>query len=502
MVQIPPQVCGELRGRAIPSVALALQRLYRDTIEIALELACQLFRLRAARRRGGTRRIRVAAELGARTRRLLLAQLAQPYIERRFLAPLRLEGLQPREQHIQNHRERVHVRARIDVLDIWINLLWAHVARSPQELPNARVQRLFHQLHRGGFGKAKIDDPWLGLAVHLHDQDIGRLQIAMDNGLLVRMLHPLADADEELQPLGDLEPVLIAILRDRQPGDILHDQVRLTLGCRPSIEHLGDRRMIHDRERLALRLKPPYHHLVVHPRPDQLQGHQAAHGQGLLGQPYLPHAAFAEPADQLETLAKLLPLGQTRSGKRVIAGPKFRRRRRPEELGTESVADRQQRLQLHAQRRIRRADLVEKLGTRLRVERQGLVHQLFDLSPTGRAHSEPARLILRRNQIRAVAQSRSTVARSRVPARFRAPSDRRRPSSGQFRPAVHRSASTPPTRRARHRKRLAVPGFRRARSEVRHRVLPPGGCGRTAQEFGASSASRSPGIHCCSSSLT
>jgi len=112
----------------------------------------------------------------------------------------------------------------------------------------------------------------------------------------------------------------------------------------------------------------------------------------------------------LETLGKLLPLGQTRSGKRVIAGPKYRRRRRPEKLGTESVADRQQRLQLDAQRRIRRANLVEKLGARLRVERQCLVQQLFDLAPAGRAHGDPARLISRRSQIRAVAQSRSTVA--------------------------------------------------------------------------------------------
>jgi enoyl-CoA hydratase/carnithine racemase len=47
---------------------------------------------------------------------------------------------------------------------------------------------------------------------------------------------------------------------------------------------------------------------------------------------------------------------------------------------------------------------------RLRAQYHGLVQQFFDLRPIRRAHGEAALFISRRNQIRAVAQSRSTVA--------------------------------------------------------------------------------------------
>ena len=135
-------------------------------------------------------------------------------------------------------------------------------------------------------------------------------KIPMDDRLLVRVLYALAGLDEQLESLADLELLLIAILRDRQPRHVLHDEVRLTLGRDAGIEHLGDDRMIHDRERLPFRLEALHDGLVVHPRLDQLQGHGPAHRSGLLGEPYLPHAAFAEFADELKPLRKELSCGQ------------------------------------------------------------------------------------------------------------------------------------------------------------------------------------------------
>ena len=120
----------------------------------------------------------------------------------------------------------------------------------------------------------------------------------MNDGFLMRMLHSLAGLDKELQPLADLELVLIAVLGNRQPGHVFHYEVRLALRCGAGIEHLGDRGVVHDRNRLTLRLEAPHDRLVVHARPDQLQGYRSAHRFGLLGEPHLSHAALAEFAHQ------------------------------------------------------------------------------------------------------------------------------------------------------------------------------------------------------------
>src|ERR1035438_5301336 len=67
----------------------------------------------------------------------------------------------------------------------------------------------------GRLGQPKVDDPRHGFAVHFSDQNIGGLQIAMDDGVLVRVLHALAGLNEKLQALPDLELLRIAIFRDR-----------------------------------------------------------------------------------------------------------------------------------------------------------------------------------------------------------------------------------------------------------------------------------------------
>ena len=52
-----------------------------------------------------------------------------------------------------------------------------------------------------------------GLAVDERDQDVGRLEVAVDDPLLVGVLHRLADRHEQLQPLPGREPGLVAELR-------------------------------------------------------------------------------------------------------------------------------------------------------------------------------------------------------------------------------------------------------------------------------------------------
>ncbi len=117
--------------------------------------------------------------------------------------------------------------------------------------------------------------------------------------------------------------VLIAILRDRQPGHVLHHEIRLALQRGSGVQDLGDGRMIHDRQRLPLGFEALHHGLVVHSGLDQFHGNLAAHRGGLLRQPDLPHAAFSQLADQNEALRKYL------SGRQAARQAVLTRVRRP-----------------------------------------------------------------------------------------------------------------------------------------------------------------------------
>ena len=74
-------------------------------------------------------------------------------------------------------------------------------------------------------GDAEVDDLGHRKGVVERDQHVGGLEVAVDDALLVGVLHGLADGDEQLQPLPRREPVLVAVLGDGHALDQLHDEV-------------------------------------------------------------------------------------------------------------------------------------------------------------------------------------------------------------------------------------------------------------------------------------
>ena len=119
----------------------------------------------------------------------------------------------------------------------------------------------------------------------------------MDDALLVRVLHAAADAEEELEPLAEIEAVPVAVVGDRLAGDELHDEVGQPLVGGAGVEHAGDVGVVHHRERLPLALEAREHLVGVHPEADHLEGDGAAEGLELLGLVDGAHAALAEDAD-------------------------------------------------------------------------------------------------------------------------------------------------------------------------------------------------------------
>ena len=64
-------------------------------------------------------------------------------------------------------------------------------------------------------GDAEVDDLRHRLPVGHPDQDVARLEVAVDHALLVRVLDAVADADEQLEPVAEIEAVPVAVVGDR-----------------------------------------------------------------------------------------------------------------------------------------------------------------------------------------------------------------------------------------------------------------------------------------------
>jgi hypothetical protein len=65
-----------------------------------------------------------------------------------------------------------------------------------------------------------------GPAALLGHEHVAGLEIAVQHGLLVRVLHGVADLDEQVDARVAAEPAPVAVGGDRLAADVLHDEVR------------------------------------------------------------------------------------------------------------------------------------------------------------------------------------------------------------------------------------------------------------------------------------
>jgi hypothetical protein len=116
----------------------------------------------------------------------------------------------------------------------------------------------------------------------------------VDDGFLMGVLHAFADVQEQFEPFAYAEGVIVAVGRDRHAGDVLHHEVRSTLGRGASVEHFCDSGVVHQRQSLPFGFEARNHFTGVHPGFDQLERDPAANRFFLLGQPDCAHTAFAD----------------------------------------------------------------------------------------------------------------------------------------------------------------------------------------------------------------
>ena len=138
-----------------------------------------------------------------------------------------------------------------------------------------------------------------GDAVDERDQDVGGLEVPVDDPLLVRVLHRPADQDEQVEPSSGMERLAVAVVGDRDALDQLHDEVGAARVGGAGVEDLGDVGVVHQRQGLAFGLEAGDDLAGVHARLDDLQRHPAADRVRLLGHEDDAHAPLADRLQQL-----------------------------------------------------------------------------------------------------------------------------------------------------------------------------------------------------------
>ncbi len=291
-------VLGQGAGRLVATVAVLLQALHHDPVQLAAEQLAQPPRVTLALDRDGRGALSQRAEPRARAGWLLLADDPAHLVVAHLPQPLPVERRGAGQQLVEQHAQGVDVAARVHVQPAQGRLLRGHVQRRADHLGEVREQRLLGQRLAGRLGDAEIDHLHHRRAVVQRRQHVGRLDVAMDDAFLVGVLHCLAHGNEQLQPLlgGELAP--ITNVGDGNALDQLHHEVRPTSLRRAAVEHPGDIGVVHEGQCLALRLEPGYDVARVHARLENLQGHLAADRLRLLGHEDDAEAALADLLEQ------------------------------------------------------------------------------------------------------------------------------------------------------------------------------------------------------------
>ena len=130
------------------------------------------------------------------------------------------------------------------------------------------------------------------------DEHIGRLDVAVNNPLVVGVLNRSAGIAKQFQTLADRHPDLIAVLRDRNAANEFHHEEGCARGGGPRIEYASDVGVVHHRQGLTLGLEAGDDLPRVHAGADHFQRHFAADRLRLPGQVDDPHSPFADQLNQ------------------------------------------------------------------------------------------------------------------------------------------------------------------------------------------------------------
>jgi hypothetical protein len=272
-LQEPLQIRGQFGDRGVARIAIVGHRPGDHPIQFLAQCALQVAIVAGRRGRGALR----GELLGRQAQDAAIGGAAVAHA-----------GAAAGQQLEQQHAQRVDVAARIEGGEIAFGLFRAHVVRGAGALLHAG------QRARGGGGDAEVDDLGRGAAVDAVDQDIAGFQVPVDHALVVGVLDAFADADEQCQPLAQVQSFLRAEHGDRPSFAELHGEERHTVVGGAGVVDLGDGRMPHLRQQLPFDFEVSqvarFHAMAA----QQFQRHGPAHRFQLFRPVHLAHAATSE----------------------------------------------------------------------------------------------------------------------------------------------------------------------------------------------------------------
>jgi hypothetical protein len=392
--EVPAQVGSELGSGLVSLGGLLGEGLENDGVEVAAEGA-------VARR--GRRRIVARDQAGH-----LSDGLAGHW-----------EGKPAGEHFVEDDSERIHVGAGVDGVGAALHLLGAHVGEGADDLASVGAQRRRRcAIGIGEAGDAEVED--LGLAADQRgggceaesrssrgvgggrcgdggcgvvrlDEDVARLEVAVDDAFLVRVMDGVADAGDEGGAIRDGE--VGSELEQRAAFDQLHREERsldaVGPGRRAGLEDLGDAGVLESPEGIGLVAEAAKEFGGDDYRADHLQGDGAPRAL-LLGAEDGSHAADAEDSGDREVAEAKAEHGVAYGGgasDSLGGGAGDLGRHAAEEL-RRAAADGEERLDLAPDLGIERLLIEEHCPLRLR-EGHGCMEEVLDGLVVGGAHSRP-----------------------------------------------------------------------------------------------------------------
>ena len=284
--EVPAQVVGQRGGVGIAFGGLLLQRLRDDGVEVALQ------RMRAACGVGPAR-----LQHGLRHQRRRAFDHRLPVRQR--VAGLAFQRQPAAEQAEQQHAQRVDVGGGGDLAAL--QLLGRGVLRREGVAGLLRERAVAHTVGRRveQLGDAEVEQ--LHLA-RRGDEDVRRLQVAVQDQPVVRVRHRVQHVQHQVQPRGQRQVVRGAELVDGQARHVFQHQVGLAGpggGQVAGVEQPRDVRVRQPRHDAALAREALGAGGREQPGVEELDRHLGLEAAvGALRQPDAAHAAAADLAHQ------------------------------------------------------------------------------------------------------------------------------------------------------------------------------------------------------------
>jgi hypothetical protein len=379
-VQVAGDVVRQLLHRSVPPGRLLPERHQHDGVEVAGQPPPQSVGRRAARRRHRRRRhgapVAVLGPFGPEHRRTgpFGVGRGDGNFDRLRGAVGEPVGTVSTEQLAQHDAELVDVGGGGD--GVTLDLFRAGVGRrhgSRGRAGHRRAGRRFQQL-----GDPEVEQ--LGHAVG-RDQDVARLEVAVDHEIRVSELHGAAHLSEQSQARVDREPAPVTEQIQRLARHVLHDHIGQVVVAGAAVEQPSDVGVLEVGQDLPFHQEPPPDLGVVGASADQLDRDLLA--VLIVGpDPQIdgPHPA---PSQLAGHLVRPQPAPDVRSPFRHGLG---RRTHGSRQERASPILGRQQRLRLLPQGRVAGTRRVQVRRPGLRRQARGRVHHVAKELPTVRTH--------------------------------------------------------------------------------------------------------------------